>query len=304
MAAVRIGIVAAMKTGHGAVMGALGGVLVTLAIVYVPQSGAADLSTMEPTSAIAIDASSSLPTAAFVPGPSIDLTPITNRLDEVNERLRALEARFDAVAVSQQRTAAAGSSVLASIDADSLQQAMVEIERRKFDAMSDDALRQMAWQAMQKGGDVNAAVQGLGILLERSKTPEQRAQVLIDLGTLQRMQGGEHGLTASVKSLQTVLDEQGIESKFGLGAARELVWTCSAQKDHAAALRFAESIVRSARATADQRIHARWAAAMMVGSLGDTNRARADYQSLLREIEGLPNYEKLVEDIRGRLNKK
>ena len=39
----------------------------------------------------------------------------------------------------------------------------------------------------------------------------------------------------------------------------------------------------------------------MAQHLGDRVRARSDFEALLRELEGKPNYEKLVADIQQRL---
>ena len=66
-------------------------------------------------------------------------------------------------------------------------------------------------------------------------------------------------------------------------------------------LSHAEAAARSSGATPDQRINARWAAAIASQHLGDRVRARSDLQNLLRELEGQPNYVKFVADIQQRL---
>jgi hypothetical protein len=103
------------------------------------------------------------------------------------------------------------------------------------------------------------------------------------------------------RTLQSVIDSAGMESKLGVAAASQLVWTCNAQNEPARGLAYAESALRSSAASADQRIQVRWAAAIMSQRLGDRQRARADYEGLLREVAGQPVYEQLVADIQQRL---
>ncbi len=289
-----------MKNGQSALFGAFGGAALALAIVWVRQGAEGPAPALEPSSSPASDAAREAPSPpSLVAG--VDLTPITNRLDQLTERLRALEAKLDVVAASTQRSAVAEhSSVM--LDADTLQHAMEEVERKKLDALSDEALQNSARVAM-KGGDSEDGLRRLDALLQRSLTPEKRAEVMTELGMLYRNQGTKEALASSARTLQSVIDAQGMESQLGVAAASQLVWTCSAQKDPGRALAFAEAAARSVAATPDQRINARWAAAVMTQQLGDPVRARTDYQNLLREIDGQPNYGKLALDIRLRLEK-
>ena len=60
-------------------------------------------------------------------------------------------------------------------------------------------------------------------------------------------------------------------------------------------------MARSSGAAPDQRIWARWAAAIAAQHLDDRVRARSDFQALLRELKGQPNHGWLVADIQQRL---
>lgn len=245
---------------------------------------------------------SSPPAASTSGAPApLELGPVVARIDQVLDRVLAIEAKVDEALAAPQRTAVSppvGSP--SAVDADSLQQALAEVERRKFAAQSDDALRQIAWNAMQ-GGPVDEGLRALDVLRDRAHSADERAKLQTDLGMLQRARGSDADLAASAKTLQAVIDETGLDSARGLGAAYQMVWTENARKDPAAGLRWAESVASSANASPDQRLQARWAAAIMVQNLGDQARARARFEGLLREVEGQPALTKLEEDLRRRL---
>jgi hypothetical protein len=235
-------------------------------------------------------------------GTATDLAPIVARLDELTERLRALDAKVDAVLAGPARVAAGGQSSPA-LDADALLRALQQVEQKKLEALSDDELLRGARRAMNSGDprDGEDAMRQLEALLQRPLTPGKRAEVMTALGVQYRTQGTEASLAASHKALQSVIDSQGIGSSAGVEAAYQLVWTCNAQRDASRALAHADAAARSSGATPAQRINARWAAAIMAQQLGDRGRARSDFQGLLPELEGQPMYEKLVADIQERL---
>ncbi|MBM4060148.1 MAG: hypothetical protein FJ265_03490 [Planctomycetes bacterium] len=238
--------------------------------------------------------------APAAPAPA-ELAPIAARIDQVLDRLIALEAKVDTALAAPQRSAAAPAPAPAAVvDADALQQALAEVDRRKFEALPDGELRQLVWKAMQ-GGSGDEGLRALEVLRGRARTPDERAQVLLELGMLQRERGDEAGLLESARSLQAVIDEQGIDSARGLEAAYQMAWTVSRGNNPAAGLRWAEAVARSPNATPGQRINARRAGAIIVQKLGHTGRARAEFQALLREIEGQPSHEKLAAELRARL---
>jgi hypothetical protein len=225
------------------------------------------------------------------------------RLDVIVQRLQSLEQKIEALAVAPVRTSLTPTPVGAAIvDASSLQAAMEEIERRRLEAMSDDALQQMVWKANGKDADPNAALRALDLLLARAKTPEARAKVLTQMAMAQRSLGGDAALAASAKSLQTVIDEHGFDSEVGLNAAYQMVWTRTSQKDPAAARQLADAIVRSPAAAPTQRVWARWAGATAAGSLGDAARERCELEALLRDIGNDDDHAKLAHLIQERLN--
>lgn len=283
---------------HSAALGAVGGAMVVVAFVWARQAaeGPAVDPSPAPVTATLRDWPVS-PAAATATG--ADLAPIAARLDDLAERLRALDAKVDAVLAAPARVAVSDQPSLA-VDADALLRAMEEVEQKELEALSDDALLHTSRVAM-KSGNAEDGVRRLEELLRRPLTPEKRTEVMMELGMLYRSQGTEASLAASHKTLQAVIDAQGIGSRAGVAAANQLAWTCLAQKDASRALAHAEAAARSTGATPDQRINARWTAAIMAQHLDDRVRARSDFQALLRELEGQPNYEKLVADIRQRL---
>ncbi|HEX5050999.1 MAG TPA: hypothetical protein VFZ65_04445 [Planctomycetota bacterium] len=286
-----------MNSAQGAVLGAVAGACLAGVVAWTWQT------TEMPVGPLAAPpASGTGVPAAVSPAPvatAADLSPITNRLDELAEGLRRLEAKLDRVTASPERTPAIDNAKV-MLDADTLQLAMEEVERKKIEALSDDALRNQAWQLMKAGDDPAGAVQRLQMLLERELTPERRVEITTELGMMQRSLGGKEGLEASARTLQSVIDAQGMQSRLGVAAAHQLIWTLS-KSDPARALAVADAATRSAGATPEQRINSRWAAAIVSQQLGDVVRARADYQGLLRDLAGQPDQQKLVADIERRL---
>ena len=287
-----------MKNGPSALLGAAAGAVVTVVILTLTESQPATPPDSNVSAAVQPPAST-LPASANA---AFDLSPVLSRLDELNRRLGEVEARLGGLASGlangPDRTPAVFDQRIA-VDADALQTAMEQVERRKLEALSDETLRNQARQQMKGAGDLEGAIERLQVLLGRQLTPETRAEVMTELAMLQRQQGKE-GRDAATRTLQAVIDTRGMGDRLGVAAAQQLVWTL-AKEDPARALTIADGVVRSAGATPEQRFTGRWAAAIVAQQLGDTVRARADFQALLREIDGQPGQEKLVDDIRRRL---
>lgn len=292
-----------MRTVRSALLGGLAGA----ALAYggsallghrgePPRSGSAPTAAPRPVPVAEVPP---LQAVSPAPGGGFDLAPIATRLEEVVARLAVLEAKVDRALAPPQRSAAIPPPV--AIDADTLQQALMEIDRRRLEAMSDAALRQHAWRTAKAGGDYESAARALQLVVERASTPMARAAALTDLGMLQRLHGGDEGLSASVRSLRAVVDAHGVDSAPGVTASLEMIWSLSGQQDHAGALQCAQAVAGSRAASAEQRLDARWAAAIMTQNLGDRVGARAAYEQLLREIDGRPDQAKRAGEIRRRL---
>ncbi|MBL8756462.1 MAG: hypothetical protein JNK15_24420 [Planctomycetes bacterium] len=226
-------------------------------------------------------------------------SPASTSLDQ---RLAAIEAKLESLVAASARTPLSPSGGTAVVDVSSLQQALEEVERRKFETMPDAQLRELAWRGGGKGGDAAAALRAIDLLLARAKSPEDRAALLHQKAVTCRTLGGEADLNESLRCLEQVVAENGVGSRAGIDAANQMVWTMSAQKNHAGALRQAESIVANAGANRQQRLWARWSIAVVSGSAGDSLRERSELEALQRDLGNDPEYEKLAQLVRERLN--
>lgn len=240
---------------------------------------------------------------AVEPAAAVDPNGFGKRLDDIAVLLHSLEQRIDRALAGAERTPVATAPTTVAIDADSLERAQQEIERRRFEAMSDDELRQTAWRSYKANADGAAAVQALELLAQRATDPAKRDAALTELATMQRLRGGEDSLAASAQNLRTVLAANGIGSERGVAAAAQLVYTLAAQGDRSAALQQAEAVIGSAAATPWTRAELRMSAADVRQQMGDGARARADYEALLRDIDGNPDFVKLAKEVRARLDK-
>lgn len=220
----------------------------------------------------------------------------------VEQRLAAIETRLEALVAASSRTPLTPAADAAVVDAGALQRALEEIERRKFEAMSDGQLRELANRGVGMGSDTATALRAIELLLARAKTPDERAELLGQKAMVHRSLGGEADLRESLRCLERVVAENGADSKAGLDASYQMVWTRSAQKDFAGARQSADAIVRSANATGSQRVWARWAGTLASGNLGDPVRERSELQALLQELGDAPEHEKLAHIVRERLS--
>ncbi len=233
-------------------------------------------------------------------GAPIDFAPVLRRLDEVAARLERLEGKVNELADAPARTAALGASLPALLDADTVLAAMEAAEQKKLDALSDQELLQES-RRLQKGGDSAAAQQRLQTLLQRALTPEERGRAQTELGMLLRNRGDDASRTAARSMFQAVVDANGLASEIGSQAGLQLVWTDAKGDDAARGLAQAELLVNTPGVPAEIVRNARWATGVLAQGLGDTVRARVEYEALLRDLQGQVGQEKLIEDIRRRL---
>lgn len=240
---------------------------------------------------------------ADVPAANGDAAVVLVRLDEIAQRLRSLETAVQELAASPARTPAVSSpngAATVTVDAESLKEALVRIERDKLAAMSDDELLRRARMLGKEGGDLEAAVDGLRLVLQRTTSPALRGEVQVELAMLQRQRGAPEALAESAALLQSVVQEHGLASELGMQATYQLVWTSSQQRDLATALAHAERYASAPNATLHQQANGRWAAALVTQQLGSPEQARAAFDGWLQQFGDNPELQKLVLDVQTR----
>jgi tetratricopeptide (TPR) repeat protein len=235
-----------------------------------------------------------------IAGTAIDFSPVLRRLDDVAARLERLESKVAEFRSLPARTPVAGTPTPVQLDADTVLAAMEAAQQKKIDALSDQELRQEA-RRLEKGGDNMAAQQRLETLLQRALTPENRARAQTELGMLLRNRGDAESVASAVAMFQSVIDANGLASEVGSQAGLQLVWTDAKGSDAGRGMAQAELLVRTPGVPIEIVRNARWATGILAQNLGDTARARSEYESLLRDLQGQTGQEKLVEDIRRRL---
>lgn len=239
--------------------------------------------------------------AALQPaGANVDLSPVLRRLDEVAARLERLEGKVTQLSDAPVRTAVAGTAAPSVLDADTVLAALQMAEQKKLDALSDGELLQEA-RRLQKGGDLAAAQQRLQALLQRALTPDERGRAQMELGMVLRSRGDAESRAAAAAMFQSVVDANGLGSELGSQAGLQLVWTHTKGEDAAAGMSQAQLLVTTRGVPEEIRRNARWATGILAQGMGDAVRARTEYESLLREMDGQPEQAKLVADIRRRL---
>lgn len=276
---------------------AVGGALV-LASAWLWVAQRADVP--PPTAPLVVDDVPRTGTTAPTTQTTVDLSPVLLRLDDLAARLERLEGRITNLADASARTPAATPFPPATLDADTVLAAMEAAERKKVDALSDKELLHEALR-LQKVGDAAAAQQRLQALLQRPLTPEQRGRAQTELATLLRNRGDADSVAAAVAMFQSVVDTHGLASEIGSQAGLQLVWTDVKGNGAARGLAQAQLLVETPGVPAEIVRNARWATGIMAQNLGDTVRARAEFASLLRDLDGMAGQEKLIEDIRRRL---
>lgn len=240
-----------------------------------------------------------------MPAPAaVDAAAVQARLDQIVQRLAAIEAALPRGSEREMRVPVAGGAAApVAVDVASLQQALQRIEQQKLEALSDEALLRSAFPALKGDGDVDEAVRRLQLLLQRPLKPELRAEALVQLGVLQRTQGSSASLQASAETLRSVAREQGIASRFGMDATYQLIWTASKLQNHSEALGAAEAYSASPSASPFQRAQGRWAMAIVLEASGDRAAARAAYDAWLLQHGDAPENAKMAIDVRERRNK-
>ena len=284
----------------GLIVGGIGGALLTLCVQWglgttqLPRgvddhdlSPAVSGARSSPTDAIGEDAT------------AVELRRIRISLDELAEQVAELQRversrrGGDRVAVGPR-----GSVV---VDVESLVDAMDELEHRKLEAMSDDELLRSAREIQERGGGTVVPIRRLEALLGRSLSTEQRVEAMTQLAIMRRIQGTPEGLESSERSLQEIISRHGADSRHGLQATYQLIWTVSARQEPARGLELARRYAQSPLATLAERQQGRWAVAIMLQQIGDSVRARSEFEQLLREVDGQPQRQALADDIRRRL---
>lgn len=243
------------------------------------------------------------PSGEEVPTANGDAAVVLARLDEIALRLRSLETAVQELAAAPVRTPAVASpsgAATVAVDAESLKEALVRIERDKLAALSDDELLRRARMLGKDGGDLDAAANGLRLVLERATSPAMRGEVQVQLAMLQRQRDTPEALAESAALLQSVVQEHGSASRLGMEAKFQLIWTASQQRDLTAALAHAERYASVPNATPYQRAQGRWAAALVTQQLGSPEQSRAALDGWLQQFGDHPEMQKLAEDVRNR----
>lgn len=230
----------------------------------------------------------------------VDLARIEGQLAKLTFAVTALEQRFDGAV--ERMPARAQVDGPAAFDGDAMVRAIDKArerqERARLDALPAAELRAMARALLYDKKDSAGARQMLETLLERPLDNLERGAVLTDLGIVQR---DAQNLPASEKALLGAIDLLGIDSSDGAWAAFQLAWTAHGRKDDVRALAVFDSVARSAGVGEGLRFEARWNAAKLALAAGDAGRARADFESLLRECGSKESYGHIVKDIQARL---
>lgn len=247
------------------------------------------------------------PDATAVAGPTAshgDSAAVQARLDQIVQRLAAIEAVLPRKDASEVRVPVAGGAAApVAVDVASLQLALERIEQQKLESLSDEALLRSVFPALKGDGDVDEAMRRLQMLLQRPLQPAQRAEALVQLGVLQRAQGSPASLQASAETLRSVAREHGLASRAGMDATYQLIWTASKLQNHTEALGAAEAYAASPTASPFQRAQGRWAAAIVLEGAGDRTAARAAYDAWLVQHGEAPGNAKMAIDVRERRNK-
>ncbi|MEZ6036341.1 MAG: hypothetical protein R3F29_02590 [Planctomycetota bacterium] len=285
-----------MNVPAAALLGCVFGVAVTGAVAFAALRDGPPGAPV-PVGGGGVEPPASAPVASLV---DVDQSLVLARLDALAAQLERLQQTVaELPAGGGARVPVATTTTTAIVDADSLQAAMHELERRRLEALSDEDLRNEA-RVAAKSGQVGEAIEICERLLARAETPEQRAAALRELAIMQRAQKSPDGIVEAQRTLQSIVDEFGNTSDAGREAVYQLIWTVP-KDDPQRGLAYAQAYVADPGLSPQQRVQGRWALAIQQHAVGDTAVARAGFEQLLGEISDQPNYGKLVEDIRQRL---
>lgn len=233
------------------------------------------------------------------------LDKIVVRLDRIERRLDDIAAAppverdrptLKGVAEAERDAIAKAGSV--AIDPDALAEALETIEERKWAELSDEEVRTAA-QRLAKSGNLAGARDAFERLLARELEPEARSEVLTQLGMAQRAGKDFEGSAATLREAIRVV---GLDSPHGVSAGMQLAWTLSKTEDYASALRVAEDVIRVPSSAGHMRTNMRWGVGVLSALEGDTARARAEFETVIRDAEENTALEKLAADARRRLD--
>lgn len=166
-------------------------------------------------------------------------------------------------------------------------------EERKYAGLDDKALRAEVSRLLYQEKNAVAARAALETLLKRDLDEGQRVDAMTELGGVHRsLQDFER----SADILRDARRLAGADSAKGAQAGYQLVWTLATAKEPAEALLEADRVLASKGLTEQLRPWARWAAAKMADQSGNHGRALSDWQQLLQDFEGKPQFKTIVEE--------
>ncbi|MDA1195369.1 MAG: hypothetical protein O2894_09310 [Planctomycetota bacterium] len=179
-----------------------------------------------------------------------------------------------------------------------LDRTLERMEERRLARMTPEQLRAAAHRQIKEQKDMQAARALLTRVLARELEADFRAQVLTDLGSVER-ELGEY--EASERALREAMSTAGMDTETGVKAGYNLVWTFRRAERTDRALALADELIANRTAPETLRPWLRWAGARMAFDHGDRERARQDYRALLGEVQGNSQYRQIAKDAEERL---
>ena len=248
---------------------------------------------------VAADAGLAAPQAAA-------LTALAERVTELQDSLRAIDRKLDALSVARDRvdatSTASGAGV--AVDAATLQLAIEaaqqKAERAKFEAMKPGEVLRSAEELINTRQDLGKARAMLEALLQRNLAPEERQRALLQLGLGHR---AGKDFAAAQATLQQAIDlAGGTATEPGAWAAFQMAWNHQMANDPATARQWFAMVANSSGSGTALRLEGRWNAA----KLGDSNdpATRAEWAAVLRDCGDDSEYRHIAEDVRARLERR
>jgi outer membrane murein-binding lipoprotein Lpp len=232
------------------------------------------------------------------------LAQLSERIEQLSAAVAALEKKVDALPERMPVRVPAQAPAPRVIDEVALLAAMKRATETlgdaRLEAMTDDELRAESQLLLRADHlDKPGARRAIEVLLARQLKPSDRAKAMTELGVVLR---ASHDLEGSAQALQKVVDTFGIETTEGAAAAYQLVWTLGDRGEHARAIELAYAIANGQSAGRMMRLNGRWAGAIMAQRAGDAARARAEFESILRDFNNDRNAQPVLQDVQQRLN--
>lgn len=170
----------------------------------------------------------------------------------------------------------------------------------RLEAMTDDELRAESQLLLRADHlDKPGARRAIEVLLSRQLKTSDRAKAMTELGVVLR---ASRDFDGSAQALQQVVDTVGMDTAEGTAAAYQLVWTLGERGETARAIELSHAIANGQNSGDMMRLNARWAGAIMAQRAGDAARARAEFESILRDFANAPNAQPVLADVQQRLN--